>query len=83
LGITVTKKACPRAVDRNRVKRLVREAYRQHRHLFPARDIVIIARRGAEALALRTVVTELERAQPALLADRRAPRPGGGSRCDA
>lgn len=44
LGLTVSQKVgC--AVRRNRVKRLLREVFRQHRQLFPlAADIVVIAK---------------------------------------
>jgi ribonuclease P protein component len=45
LGLAVSRKALPRAVDRNRVKRLVREMFRHTR--FPcAIDLVVVARAG-------------------------------------
>lgn len=61
LGITVSKKVgC--AVIRNRVKRFVREVYRQHRSLLPAVDINVIARREAVLLEFSSAQRELEKA---------------------
>ena len=66
LGITVTKKI-GNAVARNRVKRVVREAFRLHRELFtPAVDIVFIAKRGAPKLGLVDVVEQLHKAQKSI-----------------
>ena len=41
LGLVVSKKGNPTAVRRNRIKRIVREQFRQYAHLLPAADIVI------------------------------------------
>ncbi|MDG2308107.1 MAG: ribonuclease P protein component [Candidatus Binatia bacterium] len=58
LGITVTKKiGC--AVIRNRVKRAVRETFRQARRDLPAVDLVVIVRKGAGALRMPEVAAEL------------------------
>ena len=66
LGITVTKKI-GNSPERNRVKRLVREAFRLHRGLFaPGIDAVFIAKRGAPELTLAVVVSELHKAKNAL-----------------
>jgi ribonuclease P protein component len=62
LGITVTTRV-GNAVIRNRIKRLVREFFRRERSRIPqARDIVVIARRGAEELSLSAVAGELRAA---------------------
>ena len=66
LGVTVGRRVGG-AVQRNRVKRLVREVFRRNRELFPPDcDIVLVARPGAERLDYATVKSEVERAQNAL-----------------
>lgn len=58
LGVTVTKKIGT-AVRRNRVKRLVREAFRLDPTLVPAGiDLVVIAKDGAPELRLADVQGE-------------------------
>jgi ribonuclease P protein component len=47
LGLTVSKKTAPRAVDRNRIKRQVRESFRLNQSQLPAVDMVISARPGS------------------------------------
>jgi ribonuclease P protein component len=75
LGLTVSRQVGG-AVQRNRVKRLVREAFRCHRELFPpASDIVVIAKTGCAPRALADVVDELAHVSAALhAAVRRATR---------
>lgn len=46
LGLAIAKRRVPRAVDRNRIKRIVRESFRRHAAELPAVDIVILARSG-------------------------------------
>jgi len=59
LGVTVTKKAFATAVARNRVKRLVREAFRRSPSLLPAGvDLLVIAKQGADQLGLANVLGE-------------------------
>jgi ribonuclease P protein component len=45
-GYVLAKKQLKRAVDRNRVKRLIRESFRQHQHDLVSNDFVILARSG-------------------------------------
>jgi ribonuclease P protein component len=45
IGIITSKRVAARAVDRNRAKRLVREAFRQIRHRLGAVDVVVQLRR--------------------------------------
>lgn len=66
LGITVTKRVgC--AVVRNRVKRLVREVFRQERAMFPeACQVVVVARPKAASLDYASARAELQGAERSL-----------------
>ena len=48
LGLAIAKKNVPSAVDRNRLKRAIRESFRHHRHLLPPADIVVLTRPGSD-----------------------------------
>jgi ribonuclease P protein component len=65
-GVTVGRRVgC--AVQRNRIKRVVREVFRRNRELFPLGcDVVLVARPGADSLSYGAVVDELVRAQAAI-----------------
>jgi ribonuclease P protein component len=61
LGLAVSRKVDPRAVQRNRLKRLLRDFFRRHREALPPLDLVVLPKReaaSAEAAALRA---DLER----------------------
>jgi len=45
IGIIAAKRIAPRAVDRNRAKRLVREMFRAMRHRLTGMDVVVQLRR--------------------------------------
>ncbi len=45
LGLAISKKNVRRAVDRNRLKRLIRESFRHKISRLPSVDIVIMSRR--------------------------------------
>jgi len=47
LGLAVSRKVSTRAVMRNRIKRTLREQFRQLRLQLPAGDYVVVARHGA------------------------------------
>ncbi len=55
LGLAIAKKQLARAVWRNRVKRLAREAFRQHKEKLSGYDIVVLGRRGMEQIDNETL----------------------------
>ena len=70
VGITITRKV-GNAVERNRVKRVVREVFRRNREWFPPGvDVVFIAKRGAPSVDYETLREEVRRARRTL--ERRA-----------
>ncbi|MBF7728875.1 ribonuclease P protein component [Pseudomonas sp. N040] len=46
LGLVIGKKSVKLSVERNRLKRLIRESFRKHQALLAGWDIVIVARKG-------------------------------------
>ena len=50
IGIVVSKKNISKAIQRNRVKRLVRESFRRTKSQIPNLDVVVLIRRGIEGL---------------------------------
>lgn len=61
LGLAVTKKLFPRAVDRNRVKRVVREVFRENSQLIPnGYDVVVVAKGPAREADYNSCLRELE-----------------------
>ena len=49
LGIIIAKKNVKLAVERNRLKRQLRETYRKERQLLPNLDLVVLAKKGADS----------------------------------
>ena len=47
LGLAVAKKHCRKAVDRNRIKRMIRESFRHNQGVLAGLDLVVVARQGA------------------------------------
>jgi ribonuclease P protein component len=69
LGLAVSRKVDPRAVGRNRIKRLLRTEFRLCRSQLPGGDYVLVARpaaRTAHADALRNAFVSLLRRAGAL-----------------
>ena len=60
LGLTVSRRAARRAVDRNKLKRLARESFR-HQRALPHWDFVVLARAGAHQAGRRELRASLDR----------------------
>lgn len=59
LGLAIAKKQARRAVDRNRIKRIVRESFRQHQSELASMDIVVLARQDTAAATNETLFNSL------------------------
>jgi len=61
LGLAISKKLCRRATARNRIKRIIRESFRQHQELLAGLDVVVINRAAAANADNPTMVISLDR----------------------
>lgn len=59
LGMALAKRRIHRAVDRSRVKRVIRESFRHRLNLLPAIDIVVLARSKTAGMNNARLSTEL------------------------
>ena len=60
VGITVSKKVSKRAIQRNRIKRQIRESFRHNRHKLSAMDIVVVSKPGGAEQENKFLRTELD-----------------------
>ncbi|WP_082870378.1 ribonuclease P protein component, partial [Oleiphilus sp. HI0123] len=60
LGIIVAKKNVKLAVQRNRIKRLLRESFRTKRSSLPNLDIIVLAKKGADLSSSKECTQELD-----------------------
>ncbi|HET6632637.1 MAG TPA: ribonuclease P protein component [Rhodanobacteraceae bacterium] len=60
LGLAVSRKVSKRAVERNRIKRSVRESFRHHRAGLPPLDVLVIARSAAAGTPSSGLRAELD-----------------------
>ncbi len=60
VGLVVAKKNVRKAVERNRLKRLVRDSFRLHQHNLEPLDIVFLSRPGVSDLDNETITKQLE-----------------------
>jgi ribonuclease P protein component len=61
LGLAISKKLCRRATARNRIKRVIRESFRQHQELLAGLDVVVINRAAAASADNTTMAISLDR----------------------
>jgi ribonuclease P protein component len=61
LGLVISRKAAGSAVNRNRIKRQVRESFRHWRMQLGSLDIVLIGRAGIAQQANRDIAKALEK----------------------
>lgn len=57
LGLALSKKSIPKAHDRNRIKRLLRETFRTTR--LPAIDLIFLARQGVANVENKILIARL------------------------
>ncbi len=67
LGITVSKKHVPLSIQRNRLKRLVRESFRAHQNELAPLDVVIMARSNIAELSNQEIIKHLNEHMNALV----------------
>ena len=57
----MARKHVRRAIDRNRIKRLVRESFRHRQHEIPDLDVIVLARPGIGTLDNQQLYQQLDR----------------------
>jgi len=61
LGLAITKKRIKLAVQRNRIKRQIRESFRLNQHTLPNIDMVIMVKSGTDKLDNQQIRQQLEK----------------------
>lgn len=76
LGLAVSRRVSKRAVERNRIKRAIRESFRRSRLQLPDVDILVIARHQAVEHSGAELMAELDRLWKRVRPLKPAPAPG-------
>jgi len=61
LGLAIAKKRVKLAVQRNRIKRQVRESFRLNQHNLPHIDMVVMVKSGTDKLENKEIIRQLEK----------------------
>ena len=61
LGVTIPKKKVKLAVDRNRIKRCIRESFRLSAYKLPNVDIIVVGKHGINDLSNLELYSHLEK----------------------
>jgi ribonuclease P protein component len=61
LGLAISKKTCRLAVGRNRLKRIVRESFRHHRHDLKGLDVVVLNQAAATRASNKVLFDSLHK----------------------
>lgn len=61
LGLVIAKKNIRFAVDRNRMKRLIRETFRVKQHQLAGLDVIVLARKGMNDMDNAKLIEQLEK----------------------
>jgi ribonuclease P protein component len=61
LGLAIAKKRVKLAVQRNRIKRQIRESFRLHQHDLPNIDMVVMVKSGTDKLENTEIRKQLEK----------------------
>ena len=76
LGLVIAKKKVRRSVDRNRLKRTVRESFRLSQSALPPADVIFMARQDLSSQSGEALRSALDRAWKRMI--RKAPPPDAG-----
>ena len=60
LGVTVSRRVAPKAVERNRIKRAIKESFRHQQKILMGLDIVTIARGATQGIGTKQLFVSLE-----------------------
>jgi len=61
IGFAIAKKQVKRAVDRNRLKRLIRESFRRNQNELPNTDLVVMVRHNILQLTRQQILERLNK----------------------
>lgn len=76
VGLAVSRRVSKRAVERNRIKRQVRESFRRRRGELPPFDVMVVARSSAVSQDNAALRADLDRLWERLLALKPSPAVG-------